>query len=381
MYNKKGDESLKKIINVILVLILIGIFFLNRRLDDNQKLIDYKGVSYVRAKVTEVVDESLEYPDNSKPLGIQKIKAKVLDTGEIVDVDNELANTHSIKVSKGSNIILVRNTNSKGVDGKDYYTVYNYDRSTKIFVLIALFIVFIALIAGVKGIKSTIALFISIYIILFFDVALLMNGYNNILVTIFTVVLCAVYSLVILYGYTRMTLINMISIFTSFLIAACLVKIIGSVLYVSGHNMEDVETLLTIGNIWGLRIQDLLFSAVSIASLGASMDVSVSISSSLKEIKSLNQDLDKKRLFESGMNIGKDIIGTMVNTLVFAFIGSSLVMIMVLISHGVSFNQMINSDFFTVELTKGLVGTVVVIIMVPVTSLFSSIIYNLKEEN
>lgn len=381
MYNKKGDESLKKIINVTLVLILIGIFFLNRRLDDNQKLIDYKGVSYVRAKVTEVVDESLEYPDNSKPLGIQKIKAKVLDTGEIVDVDNELANTHSIKVSKGSNIILVRNTNSKGVDGKDYYTVYNYDRSTKIFVLIALFIVFIALIAGVRGIKSTIALFISIYIILFFDVALLMNGYNNILVTIFTVVLCAVYSLVILYGYTRMTLINMISIFTSFLIAACLVKIIGSVLYVSGHNMEDVETLLTIGNIWGLRIQDLLFSAVSIASLGASMDVSVSISSSLKEIKSLNQDLDKKRLFESGMNIGKDIIGTMVNTLVFAFIGSSLVMIMVLISHGVSFNQMINSDFFTVELTKGLVGTVVVIIMVPVTSLFSSIIYNLKEEN
>lgn len=381
MYNKKGDESLKKIINVTLVLILIGIFFLNRRLDDNQKLIDYKGVSYVRAKVTEVVDESLEYPDNSKPLGIQKIKAKVLDTGEIVDVDNELANTHSIKVSKGSNIILVRNTNSKGVDGKDYYTVYNYDRSTKIFVLIALFIVFIALIAGVKGIKSTIALFISIYIILFFDVALLMNGYNDILVTIFTVVLCAVYSLVILYGYTRMTLINMISIFTSFLIAACLVKIIGSVLYVSGHNMEDVETLLTIGNIWGLRIQDLLFSAVSIASLGASMDVSVSISSSLKEIKSLNQDLDKKRLFESGMNIGKDIIGTMVNTLVFAFIGSSLVMIMVLISHGVSFNQMINSDFFTVELTKGLVGTVVVIIMVPVTSLFSSIIYNLKEEN
>ncbi len=372
---------MKKIINVTLVLILIGIFFLNRRLDDNQKLIDYKGVSYVRAKVTEVVDESLEYPDNSKPLGIQKIKAKVLDTGEIVDVDNELANTHSIKVSKGSNIILVRNTNSKGVDGKDYYTVYNYDRSTKIFVLIALFIVFIALIAGVKGIKSTIALFISIYIILFFDVALLMNGYNNILVTIFTVVLCAVYSLVILYGYTRMTLINMISIFTSFLIAACLVKIIGSVLYVSGHNMEDVETLLTIGNIWGLRIQDLLFSAVSIASLGASMDVSVSISSSLKEIKSLNQDLDKKRLFESGMNIGKDIIGTMVNTLVFAFIGSSLVMIMVLISHGVSFNQMINSDFFTVELTKGLVGTVVVIIMVPVTSLFSSIIYNLKEEN
>lgn len=160
-----------------------------------------------------------------------------------------------------------------------------------------------------------------------------------------------------------------------------MVKIIGKVLYVSGHNMENVETLILIGKTWGLRIENLLFSAVSIASLGASMDASVSISSSLKEIKSLNTDLDSRKLFQSGMNIGKDIIGTMVNTLVFAFIGSSLVTIMVLISHGVSFNQLVNSDFFSVEITKGLIGTVVVIIMVPVTSLFSSIIYNHKGEN
>lgn len=354
---------------------------MNRKLDDNESLISYKGVEYLRAKVVEVVDESLDYPDNSKPVGTQKIKAKILKTGKVVELDNELVNTHSIKVHKGSNIILIQNKNSGSTDEYYYYSVYNYDRSIRIFVIIALFVIFLAVIAGIKGIKSAVALFVSIYIILFFDVALLMNGYNNILATIITVILCAVYSLVVLYGYTKMTLVNMISIGTSFLIAAIMVKIIGSVLYVSGHNMESVETLILIGKTWGLRIENLLFSAVSIASLGASMDVSVSISSSLKEIKSLNTDLDSRKLFQSGMNIGKDIIGTMVNTLVFAFIGSSLVTIMVLISHGVSFNQLVNSDFFSVEITKGLIGTVVVIIMVPVTSLFSSIIYNLKGEN
>jgi len=371
---------LKKIVNVILILLLIGIFFLNRKLDVNESLISYKGVEYLRAKVVEVVDESLDYPDNSKPVGVQEIKAKILKTGKVVELDNELVNTHSIKVHKGSNVILIQNQNSGSTDDY-YYSVYNYDRSIRIFVIIALFVIFLAVIAGVKGLKSAIALFISIYIILFFDVALLMNGYNNILVTIITVILCAVYSLVVLYGYSKMTLVNMISIGTSFLIAAIMVKIIGKVLYVSGHNMENVETLILVGKTWGLRIENLLFSAVSIASLGASMDVSVSISSSLKEIKSLNTDLDSRKLFQSGMNIGKDIIGTMVNTLVFAFIGSSLVTIMVLISHGVSFNQLVNSDFFSVEITKGLIGTVVVIIMVPVTSLFSSIIYNHKGEN
>ena len=371
---------MKKIVNVILILLLVGIFFLNRKLDDNESLISYKGVEYLRAKVVEVVDESLDYPDNSKPVGVQKIKAKILKTGKVVELDNELVNTHSIKVHKESNVILIQNQNSGSTDDY-YYSVYNYDRSIRIFVIIALFVIFLAVIAGIKGLKSAIALFVSIYIILFFDVALLMNGYNNILVTIITVILCAVYSLVVLYGYSKMTLVNMISIGTSFLIAAIMVKIIGKVLYVSGHNMENVETLILIGKTWGLRIENLLFSAVSIASLGASMDVSVSISSSLKEIKSLNTDLDSRKLFQSGMNIGKDIIGTMVNTLVFAFIGSSLVTIMVLISHGVSFNQLVNSDFFSVEITKGLIGTVVVIIMVPVTSLFSSIIYNHKGEN
>ena len=358
----------------------MGIFFLNKRLDDNESLISYKGVEYLRAKVVEVVDESLDHPDNSKPVGVQKIKAKILKTGKVVVLDNELVNTHSIKVHKESNVILIQNQNSGSTDDY-YYSVYNYDRSIRIFVIIALFVIFLAVIAGIKGLKSAIALFVSIYIILFFDVALLMNGYNNILVTIITVILCAVYSLVVLYGYSKMTLVNMISIGTSFLIAAIMVKIIGKVLYVSGHNMENVETLILVGKTWGLRIENLLFSAVSIASLGASMDVSVSISSSLKEIKSLNTDLDSRKLFRSGMNIGKDIIGTMVNTLVFAFIGASLVTIMVLISHGVSFNQLVNSDFFSVEITKGLIGTVVVIIMVPVTSLFSSIIYNHKGEN
>ena len=217
---------MKKIVNVILILLLIGIFFLNRKLDVNESLISYKGVEYLRAKVVEVVDESLDYPDNSKPVGVQKIKAKILKTGKVVELDNELVNTHSIKVHKGSNVILIQNQNSGSTDDY-YYSVYNYDRSIRIFVIIGLFVIFLAVIAGIKGLKSAIALFVSIYIILFFDVPLLMNGYNNILVTIITVILCAVYSLVVLYGYTKMTLVNMISIGTSFLIAAIMFKIIG----------------------------------------------------------------------------------------------------------------------------------------------------------
>lgn len=132
-----------------------------------------------------------------------------------------------------------------------------------------------------------------------------------------------------------------------------------------------------IGKVWKLNIENLLFSTVAISALGASMDVSVSIASALREIQSLNKDVSSKKLFKSGMSIGRDIIGTMVNTLVFAFIGSSLVSIMIFILHGTNtFNRVVSSDFFAVEITKALIGISVVIIMVPVTSFIASKIYN-----
>lgn len=241
-----------------------------------------------------------------------------------------------------------------------------------------IFIIFIALVAGSRGIKSTIALVISIYIILFFDISLIMNGFNNIVITILTVILCTIYSTLILYGYSKMSLINMISVSVSFVFVSILVKLMSIGLNISGYNLENVgELILVIGKVWKLNIENLLFSTVAISALGASMDVSVSIASALREIQSLNKDVSSKKLFKSGMSIGRDIIGTMVNTLVFAFIGSSLVSIMIFILHGTNtFNRVVSSDFFAVEITKALIGISVVIIMVPVTSFIASKIYN-----
>ncbi len=361
---------------------MILIFFVNIKWGSNTHLVSYDGIEldYVKARVIEVVEETLDYPYNSKPVGIQTIKAKLKSTGEVVDVENKLEASHSILVKKNDNVILAKSRNVHH-NSEIFYRMYNYDRSVETVLWIVLFFVLIAIVAGLKGIKSMLALVISIYIILFFDVALLMNGYNNVLITIVTVILCTIYSTLILYGYSKMSLINMLSVVISFVFVSLLVKLMSKGLNISGYNMDNIEELiLVIGKVWKLKIQNLLFSTVAIASLGASMDISVSIASSLKEIKSKNINISQRELFKSGMNIGKDIIGTMVNTLVFAFIGSSLVGIMIFILHGTNtFNRVVSSDFFAVELTKSIIGASVVIIMVPVTSFFASVIYS--EEN
>lgn len=360
-------------------LILVAVFVINSKWGNSDHLVSYDGIEldYVKAIVVDVVDETLDYPYNSKPVGIQNIKAKIKNTGEIVDVENKLEASHSVLVKENDKVILAKSRNPHH-NSETFYRMYNYDRSFGTIFWIVLFLVFIALVAGIRGIKSTVALVISIYIILFFDISLIMNGFNNVLITILTVILCTIFSTLILYGYSKMSLINMISVSVSFIFVSILVKLMSIGLNISGYNLENVgELILVIGKEWKLNIENLLFSTVAISALGASMDVSVSIASALREIQSLNKDVSSKKLFKSGMSIGKDIIGTMVNTLVFAFIGSSLVSIMIFILHGTNtFNRVVSSDFFAVEITKALIGISVVIIMVPVTSFFASKIYN-----
>lgn len=372
---------MKKICNLILGLVLIVILLINLKWGSSSHLVSYDGIEldYVKATVVEIVDETLDYPHNSKPIGIQNIKAKIQKTGEIVDVENKLEASHSILVKNNDKVILAKSRNPHH-NSETFYRMYNYDRSFSTIFWIVLFLVFISIVAGVRGIKSTVALVISIYIILFFDISLIMNGFNNVLITIITIILCTIFSTLILYGYSKMSLINMISVSVSFVFVSILVKLMSIGLNVSGYNLDNVgELILVIGKEWKLNIENLLFSMVAISALGASMDVSVSIASALKEIKSLNEDVSSKKLFKSGMSIGRDIIGTMVNTLVFAFIGSSLVSIMIFILHGTNtFNRVVSSDFFAVELIKALIGIAVVIIMVPVTSFVASKIYSEK---
>ena len=119
----------------------------------------------------------------------------------------------------------------------------------------------------------------------------------------------------------------------------------------------------------------LLLAGVLISALGAVMDVAVSLAASLEELVLVNPNMGQKALLRSGLNIGKDMIGTMSNTLVFAFAGGSLTTLLVLISYGTRPNQLLHSDYVALELAHGLCGTCAVILTVPLASLAAAIVF------
>ena len=126
----------------------------------------------------------------------------------------------------------------------------------------------------------------------------------------------------------------------------------------------------------GLKISDLLFAGVLIASLGALMDMTMSIASALFEIRELHPDMPFWQVFRSGMNIGKDMIGTMCETLVLAFVGTALPTLLVLSSYGVHFDQLLSSDYIAIEILYAITGGISVVLCVPATVGLSALLFS-----
>ena len=136
--------------------------------------------------------------------------------------------------------------------------------------------------------------------------------------------------------------------------------------------MDEAESLLLTAVDNGLKIRGLYICGILIASEGAVMDIAMSISSAVSELHSVNPSLTPAQLFRSGMNIGRDAMGTMANTLVLAFAGTSLNMMIFIYAYDVSYIQLLNTDFVAIEVIRSLAGSIGIILTVPVVAAVSA---------
>ena len=137
-------------------------------------------------------------------------------------------------------------------------------------------------------------------------------------------------------------------------------------------NMDEAESLLLTAVDNGLKIRGLYICSILIASEGAVMDIAMSISSAVAELRAVNPTLAPQQLFRSGMNIGRDAMGTMANTLVLAYAGTSLNMMIFMYAYDVSYIQLLNTDFVAIEVIRGLAGSIGIVLTVPVVAAVSA---------
>ena len=263
-----------------------------------------------------------------------------------------------------------------------YYTVYNYDREPILAAMVILFALVMFLVGKKKGIRAFLGLAYTLGLVLFFTIPALYHGFSPYIVSIATILVSTVMSLVLLNGVSKRSACGMIATTLGTLSVGLLMIIFGRLLHVSGFNTTDADSLVLVNQATGMSLYRLLFAIVLISALGAVMDVAVSLTASLDELIAVDPEMGPASLIKSGMNIGKDMIGTMSNTLILAFAGSGMTMLLSLISFGYSLRQFFSSDYLAIEMAQGICSTIGVIISVPITSAICAwLLIRQKREN
>ena len=190
----------------------------------------------------------------------------------------------------------------------------------------------------------------------------------------------AVVTLTILGGIEKKTLCAMLGTIAGTAMALLFALIAQKLTRVDGLRLDDVEPLLQLrqqGMNIGLR--GLLAGGIAISALGAVMDVTMGISSAMCEVSAANESLSMWQLFHSGMNIGRDMVGTMTNTLILAFLGSSFTLILYLYSIGLQPWQLISSALLSTEVVSSVSGSIGVILSIPLTALITAVALSRKK--
>lgn len=368
----------KKDIITITVTVILGILivFSSKLIFTNGFLLDKlsAGVEYYEAEIVNVIKENLQddkYIEEIE-LGYQQVSVKILDGPYVenqYEITNNVSRLYNTVVKKGDKVIVAMYF----MDNKlNDVAISSFKRSTSLSIMVILFLLVILLVGGFKGLKSIVALLFTMICIIFLMVPLMLRGVSPIISAIIIAIISTSITLVLVSGTNKKTLSAIIGTLIGVLIAGVLAYIFGETTNLSGINMSEAESIMYIAETTNLKINGMLFAGILVSALGAVMDVAMSISSSIFEISSIDKAMSIKALFKSGMNIGRDIIGTMSNTLILAFAGGSINVLILLYSSNMPANRLLNLDILGTELIQGVAGTIGIILTVPATAIIAA---------
>ena len=334
-------------------------------------------LTYERARIIKVVGEELEEDSLHKGIytGSQDVVLELLsgaDKGETYETKNYVSALYNIICKEGTKVIVTFD-NRPGTTNK--VSVYSYDRENILYFVIAVFFAAMCGVGGKKGVKSVLGLIFTFVSVIFVFVPLIYKGYPPIVAALLIAAVTTFASFSLLNGFTLKTLCAVLGTISGVTIAGVVSSIAGGLAHLTGFNTQEAETLMLVAQDHHMQVRGILFAGILLASLGAIMDIAISIAAAIQELTDANPKLTAKQLFISGLNIGRDMIGTMSNTLILAFAGSSLGMMIVIYSYNVPFYQLINTDMVGIELIQSMAGSIAVVFTAPIMAILSAWIF------
>lgn len=346
-----------------------------QRIDAAEKDLQYKG------KVLEVISDEKEELEGNYTLRNQVLKVRVTNgpfKGDIIEVTNSIDSTSAYQLvgEEGQGIFFVAEIDREGNIENAYLA--EIVRDNYLIVITALFFIILVFVGKLKGIRAAISLALTGAAVVFILIPLILKGYSPVLISVLVGIGVTLVTILIICGINRKSYSAIIGTSAGIIIGGILALILGSLSNLTGLSNDEAVMLMYIPQNIDFDFRGILFSGIILASLGAVMDVGVSISSSMFEVVKANPTIKKNDLISAGMNIGRDIIGTMSNTLILVYIGSSIPLILLFMAYKIPFVELINKDIIASEIIRALSGSIGLILAIPITVFISANFYSLS---
>lgn len=289
-------------------------------------------------------------------------------------IDNMLTGNpaYDIPLSKGDKVILHMEPVSETVTGPEDVDIFIADiqRNTQIYIFTGIFCILLLIIGRKKGLTSIISILSTIALIFFMLMPMILNGFCPIASAVLTGILSTFITIYLVGGFNSKSSAAIIGTSISLIFAGALSMLAIYFAHLTGFAGEENMFLYTARP--DLSFTGILSASMIIAALGALMDTAVSIASTVNEIYETDKSLTVRQLFKSGMNVGRDIIGTMSNTLILVYLGSSLPL--VLLSSNIDMNKFFNLNQVATEILSAIIGSIAILACVPITAIISAIL-------
>lgn len=328
------------------------------------------------------VVQSIQYIDSDDiEAGIQTkqlIDVKLI-TGqfknETIQVENILTGNpyYDIKLKKNTKVILHAEENGDEIN----YSIEDVKRSGNLIWLSIIFCALLIYVGKLKGVFSLVSIALTILLIINFLSPLILFGINPILACFIICILSTTLTMYLVGGFNAKSSSAALGACASLFFSGILSYIVMYTAKLTGFAGENSMFLYSAHpelNFIGITIASMI-----LATLGAVMDVAMSIASTINEIHTIDSNKTIKELFQSGMNVGRDIIGTMANTLILVYLGGSLPLI--LLSNNIDWQKFINLNMVVTETASALIGSIAIVICVPFTAILSAILVKHSKEN
>ncbi len=327
-----------------------------------------------RAKVIEIIKEekSVILGEIGKSLEIlnQTLSLEIIsgeEKGKIITSENDY-----IKLKNGDVVFIEKTLTDSG----EIYTVKERDRQSPIALLLFIFAAAIIIFGGKQGIRSILSLVGGFLVIIYLLLPMLTRGYSPILVSVSVATIILFFAIYFTHGFNKESTVAFLGTIIAVIFTGLLAYFSVYIMQLTGFETEEA-TFLNLGSTIKLNFHGLLLGGILIGVLGILDDIAITQAAIVNEIYNSAGHLTSKEVYKKAMRVGRDHVSALVNTLVLAYAGASLPLLLLISNYDYPLRFVVSQELFATEIVRTIVGSIGLVLTVPITTLLA--VYLLKK--